>query len=188
MATALSIREQTAPMASRALDLLQECDVAQTRLQIVEDDHLQAMALLHGSIVDCQLVLSALWTQAGMLDRLQPQADMENHLFPQGITHYTRKAGTGFSIVIDDLTALIEVARGSSLVRDMDALLSQLEEDKAHVEMRLELEQKSKLQTQQIAEEIDVLKQNIDDLFLEVEYELKRLYRRNKKLIASFFR
>lgn len=188
LGTALSIRERTEELAPGVLALVHECDTAQAKTQMADDDHLRAMALLHAAVVDCQAVLSALWSQAGMLDRLNPGEELEETLFPKGVTVFTRRAGTGFADTLGEIGRILETGRGGIRNRELEGLLSQLEEERDNVSIRLELEQRADRNRSTLADEVEQFKERIDGHFLQIEYELKKIYRRNRKLIASFFR
>jgi hypothetical protein len=188
LGASLELKVHTEKLIPDVIRKIRTIDGLITRKSSSEDAHTRAMALLRGSVNDLQMVVSALWTRVNIIDKLNPDSDLLIKFFPNGLSKFTRKSGKGIADIIEELKGFLVLSQTlENMGNEFMEILNLLTDNIQIVEERLSQEKFHIEEKSRILEESYQFKTNLDQFNGEMEEKLKAIYKRNKKLVSSFF-
>ncbi|MBU1218457.1 hypothetical protein KKF34_04980 [Myxococcota bacterium] len=187
LSVSLSIREHTMTLAAETLIIIEELDAIESKRFTFQEEATGALALLHASVTDLQLVVASLASHASMLDRLNPTLGLRTKLFPDGSSYIIRKSGTGIASVLDDLNRIVNILDVHRNLVGTQDLKGRLENSIDTVKARLDEYIMLNERVDIVLKDIDMFRKRTGDYFYEMEKSLKKIYGENKKIINSHF-
>lgn len=187
LSVSLSIREHTMALAGETLILIEELDSLESKRFSFQEEATGALALLHASVTDLQLVIASLASHASMLDRLNPTLGLRKKLFPSGSSYIIRKSGTGIASVMEELERMVNILKVHPNSAGTQDLQGRLENNINSVKARLDEYKVLNERVETVLKDIDSFRKRAGEYFYKIEKILKEIYGENKKIINSHF-